>query len=254
MGAMGPRSPHRMWLLLATPLILITLLIMSWFHWLPGGWFLRNLVEAPAHRAERLRLEHRADRLDEFQRQAGDESPGQVVFLGSSTIEFFPLDTCFPDKPVVNRGIGEEPVRDLRARLRVSIPAKPASVVIYSGAVDFHTHGAPPEALTAEFHALLQALRRLAPGTPICILAILPGRNLTDSQVADLARANTALREAAEAGGQTFLDTSRPPIVTATGCLAASHSKDDWHLNGRGYEVLASWLRDLPGPASLPLR
>ena len=95
---MGPRSPHRMWLLLATPLLLITLLIMSWFHWLPGGWYLRNLVEAPAHRAERLRLEHRADRLEEFEGQRGGESPGQVVFLGSSTIEFFPLDTCFPGK------------------------------------------------------------------------------------------------------------------------------------------------------------
>ena len=49
----------------------LILAALAWFHILPGGWFLRNLIEDPSARAERLQREHRDRRLAAFAQDAG---------------------------------------------------------------------------------------------------------------------------------------------------------------------------------------
>lgn len=221
-------------------------LLGAWFDLLPGGWRLRQL----AGRGEAARYrEQRAERLAQFRCERAPA--GAVVFLGSSTIERFPLDQAFPGAPVLGRGIGNEPLAELALRLEESVPPDAGGLVLYAGSVEFRAGPAGGvEALAAEFGALLARLRRLRPQTALCVLGILPERAMSAARVAELRSLNARLAEQARGLGAVFVATDRPPLAEPDGSLSEAFSCDRLHLDADGYEVLAAWLRSEAGPLS----
>ncbi len=230
------------WSLLAPAL----LLALIWFDVLPGGWRLRGWVTPHAVREARRQAEHSERRLVSFAAENAAAGPGATVWLGSSTIERFPLDELLGGGPHLNRGIGSESAPELLERVERSLPAaRPARLVFYIGSIDFRIHGRSAARIaTAAEQVIEAALGRYgeeAKTIEICVLGILPEREMPAEMVSRLEATNAAL--AALCGERwRFLDLNRTPIRLESGSLNPELAADRLHLNHEGYEVLAKWL------------
>ena len=233
---------------------LAAIIALSWYHVLPGGWVLRNLLEDPEARNARLRQEHRVERLETFAADPRAKLPGHVVFLGDLTIEDFSLERFFPGRPVINRGIGGERALELLERLQEDFPPLPKGVILYLGSVDFHLDEASGETLAEYLKKAIAALSAIDPPLRVLVLGILPARDFDTVRIEALAAANTRLRTVAEGAGQKFLDTGGAPIATPEGRLATESSRDRWHLNEAGYRELAERIKLQGGPVGKLLR
>ncbi len=237
-------------LVLILLLVLVTIFVLSWTHVLPGGWFLRDLVEDPAHRAARQRAAHRSQRLKEFRETSQDFSliDHPVVFLGSSTVERFPTDLLFPGGQVINRGIGGEKAGELLERLEVSLPPdvwrRASGVLLYGGSIDFRQDRESIAVVRRRVGLVVAKLKALAPKATILVAGILPGRGSETRASGPLLRElnQTLLRFAAQEE-VPFIQLAKAPLIDTHNRLAHAMSIDDWHLNEAGYEVLSRWLR-----------
>jgi lysophospholipase L1-like esterase len=216
-------------------------LALAWFDVLPGGWRLRGYVRPHWQREADERAAHRAARLAEFAEEPVQR--GAVAFLGSSTIERFPLDELFPGVRCVDRGIGDESLAELLTRLDRSLPPEPAAIVVYSGAADVRRLARPADEVAREASVLLDALGGLAPGVPVVWIGVLPDRTQEPGVAARVRALNAALEVLVEQRGGTFVATHRAPLIDAEGRLDRAHSSDELHLDERGYAALAGWLR-----------
>lgn len=245
---------RRLRIALAVLLLLAVALAAAWFDVLPGGWTLRGLAGARTGEAVAAYRAHRDARLAEFARDNALAPPGAVAFLGSSTIERFPLAACFPGKPALNRGISGEPLEELAERLAASLPDAPlAGLVLYAARIDFRADPSRPEPLARRAAALLDRLAELRPGVPVCVLGLLSERGLSPDGAARLARFDAELEREVRARGQTFVRSARPPLVDGRGALAEAFSSDPLHLGSEGYTVLARWIAEEGGPAGRAL-
>ena len=219
-------------------------LLLAWNDVLPGGWRLRNAIEPDRVRAERETLLHALARLRAFEREDVSSAPGAIVFVGSSTIERFPLEESFPGRPVVDRGIANASA-ELLARCAAGLvpPARPAGFVVYAGAVDWRASGRDAARALGAIANLLDALRARAPDAPILLLGPLPERSMSARAVEDLRALDGSLRAATSAPVRGFtgvdvLPLARPPVSSAAGSLADHVSADALHLDRDGYASL----------------
>lgn len=239
-------------LLLATTAALLLYGALALQGTVPGGWRLRSLVGDPSAAAQAERDAHRRDRLELFAREPA--TTGGVLFMGSSTLEFFDLDRAFKGAPTLNRGIGDEPVAAMARRLDATLERHaPRAVVLYAASVDARrpTGAAgwrPVEDLVADVQRCAAAALRAPSVQTVLVVGVLPEtspREPVPGRVEDL---NRGLKSLATSLGERvrFLDTQRPPLVDPeSGLLEASMARDRLHLNEPGYAVLAGWLRDL---------
>jgi lysophospholipase L1-like esterase len=233
--------PRRRTLLALGAACLLAYLSLAWFELVPGGWRLRNLFEPHQAREARRQQEYRAARLRAFEQEA-PLSPRPVVFLGSSTIERFPLEASFPGRACLNRGVAFEDSRLLRERLDVGVPADAAGFVLYVASIDLRFQNASAEAVAVALRETVSSLRNAHGQVPIAVIGLLSERSLDPEGVARLARANAALASEAERLGCSFVSTTVAPLTTESGQLARSLSSDELHLSPAGYAVLSERL------------
>ena len=217
---------------------LLALVAAAWFDLVPGGWRLRRLAgfDEAAARYERDRAARRAA----F--RAEPVPPECAVFLGSSTIERWDLARFFPGFAVLNRGIGNEPLAELDARLLEDLPESAQVAVLYAGSVDFRRGS--PEAQASLPDSVDRLLARLSWERPRCrvvLLGLLPERDMPPERVEALARTNAHLAAHAEARGAIFVATALSPLANAGGSLSEDFSSDALHLSDEGYAQLSRW-------------
>ena len=218
---------------------------LAWFDVLPGGWTLRGWIEPHGVRAAREQAARSAARLASFAEENRRAPSGAIVFLGSSTIERFPLEKLFPGRPVLNRGIGNETAPELFERLAASLPdTPPAGAVLYTASVDFRGERRPPAILCRRVKGIVRELRRRHPGLPLALIGLLSERDIEPGLLAALGEANAALRALCTELDIAFVATARAPVVDETGALDPACSADRLHLNTEGYRHLARWLRE----------
>ncbi|MFT7680307.1 MAG: lysophospholipase L1-like esterase [Planctomycetota bacterium] len=238
-------------ILAGTALTAGALLGLAWFDVLPGGWRLRTWLVPQEVRDGRQRAEHREARLARFALENPDAPAESIVFLGSSTFERFDLVASFPGKPAINRGIGDEDLALLSARLEQSLPGAPiAGLVLYAGSIDFRRYGEQPTVLAENLAELLQRLAELRPGVPVAVLGLLSEVEFPAPQILRLQRTNAALAKACEAHGASFIAADRAPVSLPDGSLDPAYTADRLHLNGAGYEHLRKWILESSGPIS----
>ena len=235
---MRVRRPGLLWLGAAC---LLAYLSLAWCELVPGGWRLRNLFEPHEAREARRQLEYRAERLRSFDEQ-GPLPTRPIVFFGSSTIERFPLEACFPGKACLNRGVAFESSRLLRERLHVGVPEEVSGFVLYVASIDQRFEGASADAVAEALRGVVASLRERHGDVPIAVLGLLSERSLDAEGVARLGRANAALERVASELSCSFVDTCTAPLTTERGQLTPELSTDELHLSEAGYEVLCARL------------
>lgn len=208
---------------------------------------LASLLAAPAEN----RWEPNIQRFEEADRDH-PPAPGQVLFLGSSSIVGWELDRWFPDLAALNRGFGGSQIIDsIHYFDRVAVPYAPSVIVFYAGDNDVAA-GKGAEQVAADFTTLAGLLRDKLPAARLLFVCIKPSPSRW-TLWPTMQAANAAIREQCEADPRLgYLDIATP-MLAADGTPRRELFRDDLlHLNEAGYElwsglaraVLDDWLAE----------
>lgn len=183
--------------------------------------------------------------------------PGQIVFVGSSLMEIFPIETMQQqndyglDKVIYNRGVRATTTADLLAHIDTLIlDLKPSKVFINIGSNDIGFHVTQSE-FTANYDAILSKIAKTLPQTEVFVMAYYPvntvesfseGQSEHGSLFAH--RTNTTMREASDIAeqlakkhGYTFIDVN-DGLTDNNGNLRKELTFDGAHMLPAGYEIV----------------
>lgn len=206
------------------------------------------------------------DKLERFKRLNRYVKPGQVLFVGSSLMEQFPIyefaqDFGLPCK-VYNRGIGGYTTSELLASMDVCVyDLRPAHVFINIGTNDLNGPDYRQEALIDRYAQILRGIRERLPEAKLYLLAYYPVNTQVGGRIPymrELLRhrtneriqaANEAVRALAEQFGAGFLDLNGP-LRDERGELKEEFTIEGMHMYANGYmpilEQLLPLLKTLP--------
>ncbi len=110
----------------------------------------------------------------EKQDRAKPVAPGQVLFVGSSSIVKWKTAESFPDVPLINRGFGGSQLTDVLQYFdRVVAVYKPQLIVLYAGDNDVGA-GKSAEEIATTYRQFAKRVRETLPETKILWIAIKP--------------------------------------------------------------------------------
>ena len=197
-------------------------------------------------------------------------APGdkRVVFYGDSITDVWRLESYFPGKPYLNRGISGQTTAQLLVRFRPDVIAlAPQAVVILAGTNDIAGNTGPMTLAEIEGnYASMAELARLH-GIKVIFASILPVHNYTPRSEMTfplrppdkIAELNRWLRAYCAANGHVYLDYVSA-TADAKGWLKKELADDGLHPGAAGYALMASLaqaaidraLGASPAPAAPP--
>jgi len=177
--------------------------------------------------------------------EATPPSSGEVLFVGSSSIQGWDLSRYFPDLKTINRGISGSELDDaVRLADRLVIPYSPRVVVVYAGDNDIAS-GEAPEQVATEFGQLVDHLHTKLPQTRIIFIGLKPSI-LRWSQVEQMRAVNALIRDySAHDDLVAYLDIDHAMIGTDEKPRQDLFATDGLHLNADGYQLWSSMVRPL---------
>jgi lysophospholipase L1-like esterase len=196
----------------------------------------RSLAADPSDRWEAdIRKFEEADRKS-------PPAPGQVVFVGSSSIRRWKLADSFPDIPALNRGFGGSQLSDAaRYAERIVTPYQPRVVVLYAGDNDLAA-GKKPEAVRDDYKKFVAAVRGQLPDVKIVFIAIKPSPKRW--ALADQAKeANRLVRAEMKEPKQIFVNVWPYMIGTDGKPRRELYVQDELHMTPEGYKVWTALVR-----------
>lgn len=172
-------------------------------------------------------------------------TPGDVLFLGSSSIRLWNTRTGFPDRNTVNRGFGGATTPDvLRHYSRLFPRAAPRSVLVYIGENDLAA-GATPETVARNILALLKKLRADYPKARIAYLSLKPSP-IRWTLWPKMAAVNMTVAARSRVGGFDYLDVGSSLLAHDGLPDASLFGPDGLHMNAQGYSrwnsLVDGWL------------
>ncbi|MGE3109142.1 MAG: GDSL-type esterase/lipase family protein [Phycisphaerales bacterium] len=174
--------------------------------------------------------------------RAAPPAPGQVLFVGSSSIRMWKtLPDDMSPVPVLNRGFGGSKTFDVLAVFdRIVGPYRPTVIVYYCGDNDLGTDNQDAARAAEGFIQFDRRVRRLLPDAAVLYIAIKPSPARWSNWPA-MARANMIVRDYCDATpGATFLDIEPPMLSPEARPDPSLFQADGLHLNPAGY---AAWTR-----------
>jgi lysophospholipase L1-like esterase len=174
---------------------------------------------------------------------------GGVVFLGDSITDLYPLETSFPERALINRGIGGDTTRGILERLEDTVLVlEPTHLVLLIGVNDLSL-GRSVEAIAADYETILESLRSAYPELVIYVISVYPVNGLTYAPlelIADkIPQLNLQIAAIAQTYNATYIDLYPVLLDEATDRLKAEYADDGLHPNAAGYAVITAFLRDI---------
>jgi len=182
--------------------------------------------------------------IAKFEQQDRDNppKPGQILFLGSSSIRLWDLERSFPKLGTLNRGFGGSEISDsIYFFDRIVMPHRPTTIVFYAGDNDL-ANGKNAEQVAADFRAFARRVQGSLPSTRIIYISIKPSPKRWNLQP-EATSANKMIRTFA-AGNPLiqYLDVHRLMIGKDGKPRRELFAEDNLHLNETGYSVWAQAL------------
>ncbi len=189
--------------------------------------------------------------------------PHQILFVGSSLMEQFPIYELLLDRhlpyTIYNRGIGGFTTSELLEVMDACIyDLKPDYIYINIGTNDLNAPDYREEELIGRYRCIIEKIKEHLPGVHLYMLAYYPvnpaaaGDDIHMQEALKvrsnerITSANRAVRILAEEQGAVYLDLNRG-ITDEAGCLKAEYTIEGMHMYGDGYApVLDALLPYLP--------
>lgn len=188
-----------------------------------------------------------------FNVQNANLSKGQIVFLGDSITDLYPLDDYYADlsKATYNRGIAGDTTQGVIDRLQTSVyDIAPSKVVLLIGINDINTFKSN-DYIINNCETILSSLKSHLPDTMVYPLSITP-QNKTIEQYAswiNVEKANATAQELnieieklANKYSYTYLDLYSQ-LVDSNNFLIENYSDDGIHLNSSGFTVWTNLVK-----------
>lgn len=184
---------------------------------------------------------------------------GQIVMVGSSLMEFFPINEyCMSlgvDKVVYNRGISGTVTDECLAELDALIfDLEPSKVFINIGTNDINERSDGEywqDHLLKNYEEILRQIKERLPETKVYVMAYYPvnpevaasiGISFTTRTNAALNDTNDKLKKLAEKYGYSYIDVN-DGIKDEKGQLKAEVTVEGMHLHAGGYKPVFEELR-----------
>ncbi len=205
----------------------------SWTAFYPNSTIVEKREPATpvAWYEEEIRAFEAADR-------ASPPEPGQVLFIGSSSIRMWEtLERDMSPVPVLRRGFGGSKTGEVLAVFdRIVTPYDPSVIVYYCGDNDLGNDNTDAQAAADGFIAFERRARAQWPKVTVMYIAIKPSLARWDNWPA-MQRANQIVRDYCNATQRAeFLDIVSPGLTAAGTPDPAMFLDDGLHLNSTGYE------------------
>jgi lysophospholipase L1-like esterase len=177
--------------------------------------------------------------------QATPTAPGEILFVGSSSIEGWDLPRFFPGFKTINRGISGSELDDtVRLADRLVFPYSPRVVVVYAGDNDIAA-GDAPEKVASGFGQLVTSIHAKLPHTRIVFIGLKPSISRW-SQVDQMRAANALIRDfSAREPLVSYVDIDHAMLGDDDKPRIDLFDSDGLHLNVDGYQLWSSMVRPL---------
>lgn len=203
---------------------------------------------------ERMKAQ-KAEKVERYRRLNKFARKGQILFVGSSLMEQFPVNELLMDRgshlTVYNRGIGGFTTAELAEVLDVCVyELEPAHIFINIGTNDLNGPDYSFEGLMERYENILAAIKARLPRAKLYLLAYYPVnepvgernpmmkeifRHRTNERIRE---ANRGVEALAEKMGARYLDLNRG-ITDPQGRMKEEYTIEGMHMYGDGYvEVL----------------
>ncbi|NUQ53301.1 MAG: hypothetical protein HUU19_11470 [Phycisphaerales bacterium] len=176
--------------------------------------------------------------------RASPPAPGQILFIGSSSIKFWKsLASDMSPLPVLNRGFGGSKTREVLAVFdRIVTPYSPSVIVYYCGDNDLGTDNTDSQSAADGFITFDRRCRQRWPGIRVIYIPIKASIARWSNWPA-MQRANATVREyCSRTPGAIYVDTVTPTLGADAKPDSSLFESDGLHINAKGYEL---WTRTL---------
>lgn len=210
-----------------------------------------RVLQEMQQREKRTKLE-RFRRLNRFVKE------GQILFVGSSLMEQFPIDELLMDRGldyiVYNRGVGGFTTQELFAALDECVYAlRPAHIFINIGTNDMNGPDYTLDGLLRRYEGILRDIREHLPQAKLYMLAYYPlcepvlSQNSMMKEILAyrnnqvIQTANVAIQKLADQHGIPFLDCNAS-ITDGTGNMKREYTVEGMHIYANGYDKILDLL------------
>jgi len=169
--------------------------------------------------------------------RAAPVTKGAIVFLGNSLTEGGNWSELFPDKQILNRGIGGDITEGVIKRMDEIVRHQPSKLFICIGTNDI-AKGISQEVIVQNYKAILQIVKTQSPETKIYVQSLLPvGKKIiTGHSNEKIVPLNAEIIRLCSEMKITYIDLY-PSFTDETGYLNPAYTNDNLHLLGKGYLV-----------------
>lgn len=203
-------------------------------------------------------MQEKQDKVERFKRLNQYVKPGQILFVGSSLMEQFPIYEFLQDfdipLTVYNRGVGGYTTKELLDNMDACIyDLKPAHIFINIGTNDLNTADYSCEALIGNYRRILNGIRENLPEAKLYMLAYYPVNPeaakdnpgmqeiLKIRTNARIEEANRAVAVLAEEVGAVYLNVN-DGIRDEKGNLKEEYTIAGMHMYANGYKPVLDAL------------
>lgn len=179
-------------------------------------------------------------------------SKGQIIFIGDSITDLYPLDSYYSDLDYAtyNRGIGGDTTSGLKARLDVSVfDLEPQVIIMLIGINDING-GKSVNNIISTYREIVEEINDKLPETKLYCISVLPMNKDIESystvnaeqnnkKVVEL---NSLIKQLTNEFNATYLDLYSF-VLDENGYLIKEYSDDGIHLNASGFIVWTNLLK-----------
>ncbi len=189
-----------------------------------------------------------AKSIEAFQEEDKSIEAGErlILFTGSSSIRMWKsLSTDFPEQNTLNRGFGGSHISDVLHYFDILIPRhKPAVIVLYCGENDLWS-GKSSQQVVEDFKVFVKRVGKILPKTQIHYLACKPSPKRMEKWAIYQQCNRMIAKHCAKEERLNFVDVSKVMLDREGRPLSDIWSKDQLHMNAKGYERWTTLLRPI---------
>lgn len=177
---------------------------------------------------------------------------GDIVFVGNSLTDQFPLHEIFGCTRIKNRGISSNRTVDILNRIRPIAEAQPSKLFLECGINDI-SDNKPVQEIIRNIDSIVLMIKGTSPSTVIYIQSVLPTSKENFYLMKGVDSLNTCLADYCQSSGLNYIDLESR--FTTGGAMNGRYTWDGLHLSAEGYKVwaeaIASFIQKPAKPTDL---